>query len=624
MGLFDFFKRKKHVVEKQSIIEEQPIVINQSIEKAQLSPNIVRLGKAVAEKVEIESINAEPVLNRFIAFDVETTGLNPLTDRIVEVGAILFVNGKPTDSFCTLVNPRVSIPKAASAVNHITNDMIKSAPIEQSVYPQLIDFLGDALAGVTIMCAHNARFDFDFLCNTLSRLGFDADIRFVDTLSLSRKYVKGLDDYKQCTVEAYFGLTNNAAHRASTDAENCGKILCGILDTVTAAIEAERKKIEQEMPTKEELAVCAYIQRVIDVNGGDTHWLRFRKNSSNYVDATCLYTFLKFKFAKKGKYIIVNQKAAENVELPKEACTASEGGTTYFRLYFIKPYDLEPLSQYIFNVYSDCYNSLQSYISMSSYAKREAEKCIRGLAALTNIEVEKLLLDAERREYEFAPAYAQVEPVITGSDVVILANHSRVPLSEIRNLGKWDQGFDAGYPFWEHGEEARKDGRFNEAISLFDQARYNGYEAPVLYESYAKAYRQMKDYDNEIVILEEAMERMANSRGGVFEARRNQAIKLLYTQQEAERKEQKKAEAIAQRKKEFELKTPLPKQAQGRSIIQMTDDGTVIEEFETVTAAAEKIGVSTKSIRDAAKGIQKHAGGYCWQYKNLTQSSIEC
>lgn len=624
MGLFDFLRHKKRAVEKQSVIEKQPAAINQSTEKAQSSPNIVRPGKAVAEKVEIETIGAEQILNRFIAFDVETTGLNPLTDRIVEIGAVLFADGKPTNSFSTLVNPLISIPASASAINHITNEMIRPAPVEQRAYPLLIEFLGDALDGKTIMCAHNARFDFDFLCNTLSRLGFNADIRFIDTLSLSRKYVKGLENYKQGTLEAYFGLTNNAAHRASSDAENCGKILCGVLDTVAVAIEVERKQIEQETPTKEELAVCAYIQRIIEVNGGDTHWLRYRKSSSNYIDATCLYTYLKFKFSKKGRYIIVNHKAAESIELPKESCTVSEGGTANCRLYFIKPSDLEPLSRYIFKAYSDCYDSMQNYIGMSSYAKREAERSIRGLRALSRIEVENMLLDAECSEYDLTPVNVQVGPVITSSDVIVNAKHNRVPLNKIQNLGKWEQGFDAGFPIWERGEEARKEGRINEAINLFDQARYNGYEAPALYESYGKAYRQLKDYDNEIVILEEAMERMANSGGGELEARRNKAIKLLYMQQETERKAQEKARAAAQKKKERELKIPTPKQAQGRAIIQMADDGTVIEEFETVSAAAEKIGVSTKSIRDAAKGVQKHAGGYCWQYKNLTQSSIEC
>ena len=49
----------------------------------------------------------------------------------------------------------------------------------------------------------------------------------------------------------------------------------------------------------------------------------------------------------------------------------------------------------------------------------------------------------------------------------------------------------------------------------------------------------------------------------------------------------------------------------------MTDDGDTIKEFKTIAAAVSETGISSKSIRDAANGIQKHAGGYCWKYKDL-------
>lgn len=51
------------------------------------------------------------------------------------------------------------------------------------------------------------------------------------------------------------------------------------------------------------------------------------------------------------------------------------------------------------------------------------------------------------------------------------------------------------------------------AIELFDKARYNGYNAPALYSSYAMAYRKLKDYDNEIAILDEAIERSKAEKG---------------------------------------------------------------------------------------------------------------
>ncbi len=76
-------------------------------------------------------------------------------------------------------------------------------------------------------------------------------------------------------------------------------------------------------------------------------------------------------------------------------------------------------------------------------------------------------------------------------------------------------------------------------------------------------------------------------------------------------KERLKAEKAAQKA----AKAAEPKQPIGRAMLQMDDDGNVIKEFETVSAAAVATGISPKSIRDAAKGVQKHAGGFCWAYK---------
>lgn len=95
---------------------------------------------------------------------------------------------------------------------------------------------------------------------------------------------------------------------------------------------------------------------------------------------------------------------------------------------------------------------------------------------------------------------------ITG-DIEISPIHNRCPWQNIKNLNDFSAGFRDGYHFWEAGEKFRLQGDIAEAILLFDRARENGYDAPVLYESYEKAYRKTKDYENEIAILTERYER---------------------------------------------------------------------------------------------------------------------
>ncbi|MGE7888995.1 GIY-YIG nuclease family protein [Bacillus cereus] len=113
--------------------------------------------------------------------------------------------------------------------------------------------------------------------------------------------------------------------------------------------------------------------------------------------------------------------------------------------------------------------------------------------------------------------------------------HSRVPLSEIKNLHNWDRGFDEGMPYWEKGDKERKAGNLEKAIELFDKARYNGYNAPALYKSYTMAFRKLKDYDNEIAIIDECIERLhaekINANSNIIMGMRDRRSKALELKQ---------------------------------------------------------------------------------------------
>ncbi len=195
-----------------------------------LIPDVENKGVVTTRPVVINNYTIEKLKTRYIAFDTETTGLNPSRDRIIELGAVLFENGKCVKRFQSLVNPGVFIPARVTAVNNITNSMIKNAPTEEIVYSELAEFLKDAYNEQTIICAHNARFDMSFLSETLMRLGYNANINYIDTLTFAKQKIKGLYNYKQDTVAHYFDIVNEQAHRAASDAETCGKILWNLIE----------------------------------------------------------------------------------------------------------------------------------------------------------------------------------------------------------------------------------------------------------------------------------------------------------------------------------------------------------------------------------------------------------
>ena len=186
------------------------------------------MGKVVIEEVELFKEVVGQLNKKFIAFDTETTGFSPYKDRIIELGAVLFINNRETAYFNSLVKTDVKNSYHAYKVNKISEKMLESAPLEKDIYPKLVEFLEEVLNGNIILVAHNAIFDMRFLKNTLERLGYSGHIRYLDTLKIS--YMFPTIDHHQSTIAEYLGIRNEEEHRAYTDALTCGKILNKILE----------------------------------------------------------------------------------------------------------------------------------------------------------------------------------------------------------------------------------------------------------------------------------------------------------------------------------------------------------------------------------------------------------
>lgn len=166
---------------------------------------------------------------RFIAFDLETTGTVPGVDQIVEIGAVLFVNGQIESVFSTLVDPQRSMPAGASAVNGITDDMLIGKPKIDSLLPSFAEFCGSDL-----MVAHNAPFDTQFLVADIKKHEAPAPKgTVVDTLTISRKVFPGMPNYKLGTLVQHLKIPTTDFHRAEEDASYCGYMFLEMIKRIS-------------------------------------------------------------------------------------------------------------------------------------------------------------------------------------------------------------------------------------------------------------------------------------------------------------------------------------------------------------------------------------------------------
>ena len=196
----------------------------------------VRFGAEIVRAAENNSIGVLSM--KFVAFDLETTGTRPREDMIVEVGAVLFDGSRAVKGFGTLVDPGRSIPADASAVNGITDEMVRGQPKIADVLSDFADFCGDLP-----LVAHNAPFDYKFLLDDVETHRSAAPKGVVlDTLPLARKVFPGLINYRLGTLVRHFNFPCGTFHRAEEDSSYCGLLFAKIIET----LEMRGESIEED------------------------------------------------------------------------------------------------------------------------------------------------------------------------------------------------------------------------------------------------------------------------------------------------------------------------------------------------------------------------------------------
>ncbi|MCI0382823.1 MAG: DUF3820 family protein [Chlamydiae bacterium] len=150
----------------------------------------------------------------FICLDCETTGLDPVNDRIIEIAFTKFTFKEILHSYETLIDPECDIPAVSTEIHHITNEMVQSKPKIKEVLPHLFQSLDDA-----ILVGHGISMDLAFLQSEAARFKIGhrlSSFPVIDTLRLARLYgespANSLEQLRQ-----HFNIEDQGAHRAMSD-----------------------------------------------------------------------------------------------------------------------------------------------------------------------------------------------------------------------------------------------------------------------------------------------------------------------------------------------------------------------------------------------------------------------
>lgn len=160
------------------------------------------------------------MLDRYVCVDLETTGLNVKTEKIIEIGAVRVECGQIVEEFQAFVNPRKQLEERIVDLTGITDSMVEGAKDIGTVFPEFLEFSGDLC-----LVGHNVAFDYSFLKKAAVNLGIDYGRSAVDTLKLSRKLLPELEKKNLGAVCEALGVDGESAHRALSDARACHRIL---------------------------------------------------------------------------------------------------------------------------------------------------------------------------------------------------------------------------------------------------------------------------------------------------------------------------------------------------------------------------------------------------------------
>ncbi len=159
------------------------------------------------------------MIDSFVALDVETSGLNPDDDKIIEIGMAKILDGELIDKYSTLINPRRLISPNIVELTGITQDMLADKPVIEDIIGDILEFIGDYP-----ILGHNVNFDYGFLKKAAVNSGYSFEKQGIDTLRLARRLLPEVEHKNLDYLCSYFGIDAGNSHRAYDDAVSAWKL----------------------------------------------------------------------------------------------------------------------------------------------------------------------------------------------------------------------------------------------------------------------------------------------------------------------------------------------------------------------------------------------------------------
>lgn len=325
--------------------------------------------------------DSNDIFDEFVVIDFETTGLDSIDDRIIEIGALKYKNGKIIDEYSTLVNPEISIPNKIHVLTGICDIDVKGKPVISECIGKLIDFIDDLP-----IVAHNADFDINFLLANSFYVKRHVTSKYkIDTVKLSRKIFKGLPNHKLSTIKKHLNLDLDS-HRASSDCQVCGEIYLRYCE--------KKEKIEQEKIKNKENKIkkatskniinsyeCLdIVKSILTKNNKSLEYVR-ADYTGNYFDIKAFYSFVRLKLNGRKQYMISKLTKDELEDKFKdivvENTTKSEVGES--RIIIASANDLNNYEELIIDSFDESIKAMEWYRNNVGCGEENVENYLKLL-----------------------------------------------------------------------------------------------------------------------------------------------------------------------------------------------------------------------------------------------------